>query len=447
MKHLVIGLCGIIMLAGGLSGQQNSIWGRVYVHNSKTHTGEFQFLSNVEVLAPQSSGSISDSEGYFELNFVGLATGESVWVKAEKPDWEVVNLRALRRVAVGQLAECKVYMAPEGEIDLARVELMEISLESLRKRYRAILKRLHGEATEAQKVIQELEAKLNLKIADRLEAETLLNLQLARLEARIPYLAKELAQKNLDFASESYLRAYRQFEQGEVEQAIDILERANLDAISEGVPKELEALEEDLQTLQAAIRAEEEITILLGESYCLSGISHLETGNVSDGLNKLWVAVEILRALERPFMQLYLTEWEMANALLEGGNTDSAMVLRKSAFHHAVELQDSHFVGFSTEAIASVYGNWEELDSALLYMHLSHSWFPDPKNVNFLTRTSFVRSDQMWAQNDFLPAIRLLRRLYQYTLNRTDKKELNRRLTKWNRKYQRYRRTGPNPLE
>ena len=90
MFRPVLLLVFVLLAVSGMA-QQSSLQGRVSIHNSKYQTGQIQYVPDTYITAFQAKPANSDSQGKFQLTFVGLPPGTSVSVAPEKQGLVVVN--------------------------------------------------------------------------------------------------------------------------------------------------------------------------------------------------------------------------------------------------------------------------------------------------------------------------------------------------------------------
>ncbi len=273
--------------------QQIQLTGQVSIHNSQYETGAIAYVKDAFVNAPFGGSVNTDNEGKFELTFIGIASGTSVSVKVKKSGLEIVNKRELMDVVVGRRLPLRIFLAPIGQLAKAQTELYNVSLEALTKRHRTTIAKLRADEAIRNQTIAELENKLNQEIADRFQAEDLLNRQLQRTKQRLPEFAKELARVNLDFASEMYQQAYEYFKAGEIEKAIETLDEAILDKQAEEAVKNIDHFKEDLKNLDTArIYQQQEILQLLS-NYHLQAKAFFQEGQPAAAVDTLLKAMEI----------------------------------------------------------------------------------------------------------------------------------------------------------
>jgi len=265
--------------------QQINLNGIITIHNSEYKNGKIEYVSNAEIIAAFSTPSTSDNNGNFSLEFVGVEGGTSVNVNVEKYGYEVVNKRALQDVVISRRLPLKVFLAPTGELAKAQTELYNVSVKALTARHDALIKALQKEGAERRATMAVLEDKLGKTIADRFEAEQLLNEQLVATKKRLPAFAKELALVNLDFASDMYRKAYEFFKQGEIEKAIETLDEAVLDKEAVSAFADLEILKKDINELDSIRMIERQILDTTIASIVLKSEAHTNKEEFQDAID------------------------------------------------------------------------------------------------------------------------------------------------------------------
>ncbi len=241
------------LVTGHALSQQIELKGQVSVHNSKYNTGSIEYVQDAYITAPFATADNTDDRGSFSLVFVGMEAGTTVRVQAERAGLEVVNAHDLERVVIGRRDPLPIYLAERGVLAQAQTELYQISKEALYAQRDALIARLRSEGEQRTQAMEELQRRLGREVADRFEAEDLLNQRIAALEKRLPSFAQELATQNLDFASELYVNAYERYRGGDIAGAVALLDSTALansyeeavGAIVEG--KQLDSIARDLR--------------------------------------------------------------------------------------------------------------------------------------------------------------------------------------------------------
>ena len=255
-KLLIIISCSLLSFS--LEAQQINLMGQVSIHNSKYNTGTIKYVKNVQIIADFTSPAITDTEGKFELEFVGLSKGTSISISVEKEGLELVNDPDLQDIVLGRLTPVKVFLAPKGQVIKAQTEIYNISIEVLTAQHEKIIQELKKDNANTQKVINELEQRLGRTIANRFEAEKILNEQLSNTKRRLPEFARELATTNLDFASEMYRKAYAYVKAGEIEKAIETLDEKVLDKDADNLVISFRRIKKSINNLDSAMVLEKE---------------------------------------------------------------------------------------------------------------------------------------------------------------------------------------------
>ena len=213
--------------------QQIPLKGVVTVHNSKTNTGKFIYVPDAQVEHPTAKPDITDSEGQFTLNIVGLPNGVQTNIS-------VIPYGAFKDyVVVGDL-----------DFTLGRKEPATISI---RKAGEAELWKQNAITKNMQKDEQELN-RLQKQI-DQLQKENARNtkeykelrdsLRLAnenydeKLE-RLTQIAEKLSIENLDFRNETYVQAFNCLERGELDSVFYYLKDEQIEAEYEEAIKQIE---------------------------------------------------------------------------------------------------------------------------------------------------------------------------------------------------------------
>jgi tetratricopeptide (TPR) repeat protein len=273
MKNTLLLLLTLI-LALPAHAQQITLTGQVSIHNSRYRTGQIEYVKGAYAAAPFTTPGETDDKGMFYLEFVGIDGGSSVALTVEKAGLEVVNARDLQDVIIGRKTPLRVYLADKGLLAQAQTELYNISQKALTARHEQLIARLRKEGAEGKTALQEIQEKLGREIADRFEAEEILNKQLEETQKRLPEFAQELAAVNLDFASDLYLQAYERYQNGDIERAIATLDETELDQAAIDALDNKAQLEKDKASIEAALQSEEERLQQIIQSYQLKARSH-----------------------------------------------------------------------------------------------------------------------------------------------------------------------------
>jgi len=214
----------IIAALPQLQAQQSAIYGEVSILNSQTETGKREYVPNaaVEEDFGKSQATTTQADGTFKLVLVGIPEHDGFQFTVKKPGLDVVNTDALNAVT-NQRDKLKIYMAPPGKIADYRKTYYRVGKTAAEKALEEKLKSVQAERTR----LKTNEAANEMRIGE-------LEVQLAQLEIqrqKIDDAAKELARRyapvNLDDTSPTYREAFSFFQQGDMTQALAILQNAN----------------------------------------------------------------------------------------------------------------------------------------------------------------------------------------------------------------------------
>ncbi|MFM9949519.1 MAG: tetratricopeptide repeat protein [Saprospiraceae bacterium] len=360
-----------ILLNVNLStAQQIPLTGQVSILNSKYNTGKIEYVKDAYVSSPFTKPDDTDDNGIFHMEFVGIKEGVSIQLNVEKPGFEVVNKRDLLDVVIGRKTTFRVFLAPKGQLALAQTELYQVNIKSLTARYDQTIKRLRQEGAESRAAISQLEEQLGRTIANRFEAEELLNEQLASLKKRLPEIAVELASANLDFASDMYRKAYEYFKAGEIEKTIEALDETKLDAEAKDVINNIAQLDSNISNLDTAHLFVQKQLSLSFESYRLKARSFLKNLQPREALTQYENALKLLQ--ENPdgrHQELADTYEEAAAVYRENGNTQKALEYLVAG----IQTKEAYFgVGHSKiipayQLASAAFQETGNLDAAIYY--------------------------------------------------------------------------------
>ena len=250
--RLVLALLSLSFGIVQLFGQQIDLTGQISIHNSRYRTGQIEYVSDAFVSAPFAGSTNTDSEGRFRLTFQSVGRGTTVRLSVEKAGLELVNRKELNEVVLGRIRPIQIFLAPKGQLAEAQLELYNISKSALLRRHKQQINLLRQANAQSDSLIQDLKHKLNTEIANRFEAEALLNQQLVDIQKRLPKVARQLSSVNLDFVSDMYRTAYEYIQSGEIELAIETLDEAKLDEEANKSIKQVQVSRAGLDSLPTA---------------------------------------------------------------------------------------------------------------------------------------------------------------------------------------------------
>jgi tetratricopeptide (TPR) repeat protein len=234
-------IIALVLCAQMLSAQQSSLRGEVSVINSKTEsptkTREYVANAQVEEDFGRSQATTTDAAGGFTLPLKGVNEQESITFSVKKEGLEVVNIDALSAVS-GQRDLVRIYMAAPRKIAEYRRQYYQIGKTAAEKRLEAQLQKLEKERenlladkSDEQKRIAELETQ-----------RALLEEQRKRIDENARELARRYAPINLDDTAPIYQEAFAFFQQGELEKALQVLEKANYTALAKTILTERDSI-------------------------------------------------------------------------------------------------------------------------------------------------------------------------------------------------------------
>ncbi len=213
-RHIVTAMLCCSMATFAWSQQRGTapLNGVITILNSKTRTGQLQYVKAATVIADNANPALTDNEGRFKLVFIDSEPGVEVRLSVEKSGLEVVNkdmLQAvLRKDADSQL---RIYMANPDQLAASVLKLRGIAEKHITARYQQQISRLKKETKGQAAQLLKLEDEKNAALRQFQE------------------IAARLAAVNLDEVSGLYRQALDLFEKGRLEEAIKLIDQANLD--------------------------------------------------------------------------------------------------------------------------------------------------------------------------------------------------------------------------
>jgi len=221
------------------TAQQTSINGIVAIHNSKYETGKTQYVPNAQVEEDfeRSQPTTSDANGQFKLYLIGIPDGERFSYAVRKMGLEVVNFDELEAVA-GQRETVKVYMAKPQYVADFRKNIYRVGKTTAEKSLERKLTQLQNEYLALK---ESADASLERLAAYEAEIATL-SQEFDNIEKQARDLAEKYARINLDDASDLYREAFRHFQAGDLEQALQVLQNAKLREQAQNILSERERI-------------------------------------------------------------------------------------------------------------------------------------------------------------------------------------------------------------
>ncbi len=212
-----------------LFAQNTAIRGVVYEQNSQKKP-----LSNVQVTATKANPTDSDGSGLFLLKFTQKLPGNTIAITATRSGYEVVNDLDIKSQIIpnNDQEKIRVIMCKTETLASNRIKYYNISEEEYSKNYRLKIDKLNQQYAKKQLQTQEYDKKM-----------AALEEEYDNALANLDLLADKFARINLDDASEEYKQAVKLFEEGQIDKAISILEKANLYGKLSSVKGELKRIE------------------------------------------------------------------------------------------------------------------------------------------------------------------------------------------------------------
>ena len=229
--------------------------GVVSVQNSKTNTGQTEYVSNAQVECDKKAQpKTSDSKGEFTLDVAGQQNEQiaiSVIPKGKYENYVVVNEKEINDLTLGRVTPVGVYVCPTGELEMRQAEMVGINMRKFEERMEKDKKRLQSE-------LDALRAKndyMNTRYSEIKDSLDVVNKSIDNAFERIKEYAKNMILENLDDCNENYVKAYNCFSRGE------------LDSVSYYLSDDdLELKHQKVLQLQKEAKQEKELAAILTES-------------------------------------------------------------------------------------------------------------------------------------------------------------------------------------
>jgi len=232
--------------------QQIPLKGVVTVQNSKTYTGEIQYVKNAEATHPNAKSDVSDNEGKFTLNIIGLKSNTQTQITVTPSgiysDYVVVNEKELQSITLGRVTPVGIYICKKGELEQRQAEMVGINMRKLEERMETDKKRL-------QKELEELKLKndyLNVRYSEIKDSLDIISKSIDKAFERIKEYAQNMVLENLDDKDNNYVKAYDCFSKGELDSVSYYLQE-----------QELELKHQKILQLQEEAKKEEELVAIL----------------------------------------------------------------------------------------------------------------------------------------------------------------------------------------
>jgi tetratricopeptide (TPR) repeat protein len=255
MKNLLF-LIAILGITTPSIAQQTFLKGVVTVQNSKTNTGQTQYVKNAKISHPNAKNDVTtDDEGKFMLDITGLKqniqTKIDVILHGAYGEYVVVNEKELQNITIGRETPVSVYICKKDELEQRQAEMVSVNMQKLEERTDANKKRL-------QKELEDLKSKndyLNVRYGEIKDSLDVISKNIDKTFERIKEYARIMALENLDDRDENYVKAYGCFSRGELDSVFYYLQE-----------EELELKHQKILQLQKESKKEKELSEILTES-------------------------------------------------------------------------------------------------------------------------------------------------------------------------------------
>ncbi len=225
-------------------------------------------VSGAQIIFEGAVPATSDQAGQFRLAFQDKEPGQWVFLsEVRKAGFDLVNLREIEQLKLSnsQRLGTDIILARAGIVDAAKMQYYAISDQALRQGFEQEKKRLRAELQAAKLSGQQYGEKYD-QLQERFE----------RQQKELDRLAEKFARVNFDDVSPVYQEALELFKVGQIEQAIQRLEGADLTQRTEQILQEEDRLiqaQQEIDAQKAALEEEKQQQIeaiqLLAEFYLL----------------------------------------------------------------------------------------------------------------------------------------------------------------------------------
>jgi len=242
-----------------LSAQQVQLKGVVTVQNSKTYTGNTQFVKNAEVEHVNQNNAkakdITGDDGKFTLNIKGAGANTQTQITVtpfgEFADYVVVNEKELKDITLGRVTPVSVFVCKKGELEKRQAEMVGINMRKLEEKMEADKKRLQKELD----AIRANNDYLNVRYSQIKDSLDIISKNIDNAFERIKEYAKTMTLENLDDRDENYVKAYACFSRGALDSVSYYLKEHDLDLKYQKIVQ-----------LQQEAKKEKELAAVLTES-------------------------------------------------------------------------------------------------------------------------------------------------------------------------------------
>ena len=392
--------------------QQIPLQGIISIQNSafESADGKREYVPNatIEDLYAQAQSTTSNSDGEFTLTYIGVAEKEAVEYTVKKEGLEVVNARnGIVTSTLGQYAKVKIYMCSPEKLADNRKKYFQVGKTSLEKS-------LEQKLQTAYKELDNLVAASNAD-SEKLQAQNDIINRLLKEKEEINKQAKELSEKfaevNLDDQSENYQNAFRHFMDGEIDEALAILEEIDLEQRLQTNQKEIQKDEAIVEAKRKRIEEKKEEIRQDVEVVVLKARLHKLKYQFAEAEKQYDLAVEY----DSLNMQL-LSEYGI---MLHGQNRHYKAI---KIFEKGLRLTDNYLIrAIFLNSLALLYDDIQELEKSEAYFIEALPIFRElarkkldtflPTILNNLGALSYKRQELEKSKAYFMEALQIRREL------------------------------------
>lgn len=211
-------------------------------------------LSGVQVKAMGAVPASSDVQGNFSLHFNKARPGQMLLLdEVYKEGYELVNEQALKRWTVSSSRTLPIVMCPKGTLASAQEKYYEIGKSHNMARYAEACSKLEEQLKQNRLSVEQYNARLN-EISEAYQ----------KTMAQLEDYAYAMACYNRDDLDRMSVRALALVEQGKVDEALSLYEKAQLVRMYQGLEvKEIQAKQE-LESMLPSLRLNADICLFAG---------------------------------------------------------------------------------------------------------------------------------------------------------------------------------------
>ena len=210
--------------------QDVKLAGIVIEQNSKVKTGKVVYVQGASIKAKQATPQMSDANGRFTLVFADMPLGNVTGIDVDRDGYEVVNSKVLQAAAItGRKIPLEIVMCKSGLLYQNQLVYYSIATDAVHEQYEKKVKILEQGGKNKDALIAGLQKEMNKVINSKEEAIKSLKEQYQLQLQQSQTLAGKFVTVNLDDESETYQRAFKAFENKDIEKAILLLDSVNLE--------------------------------------------------------------------------------------------------------------------------------------------------------------------------------------------------------------------------